>query len=380
MRRSRRIGSTGSNRFLRIVRWFLAGLAVLLVAFTVTLALPVEEWRTGEQSSEPLPVVAPASMPPAARRVWIDTDAACGAGTRVDPDDCLALIYLAGRDDIEVAGISSVFGNASLDTTDWTARELSRLLAKPGKPPVAVHRGAAGPAASQAGATDAERGLTQALSAGRLTILALGPLTNLAAVLSERPDLRGNVERIVAVMGRRPGHIFHPSEGSGIGSLFGHGPVFRDFNVAMDPAAVASVLAAGVPLAFVPYEAARDVEITDADLEHLAARGPAGRWVSDRSWSWLAYWKDDIGRAGFYPFDLLAAVFTVEPQRFACAAAKAVLAEDETLIFPFDRSPALMVEARDASPADGIVPPVLYCHSARALVGGGGRSSSGAAQ
>lgn len=354
-------------------------MAVLLAAFAVTLALPVEEWRTGEQSSEPMPVVAPASMPPAARRVWVDTDAACGAGTRVDPDDCLALIYLSDQENIEIAGISSVFGNASLDTTDWTARELSRLLAKPGKPPVAVHRGAAGPAAAHADATDAQRGLIQALSAGRLTILALGPLTNLAAVLSARPDLRGNVERIVAVMGRRPGHIFHPSEGNGLGFLFGHGPVFRDFNVAMDPGAVASVLAAGVPLAFVPYEAARSVEITDADLERLAARGPAGRWVSERSRSWLAYWKDDIGRAGFYPFDLLAAVFAVEPQRFGCAAAKAILGEDETLIFPFDRSPALMVEARDAETANGIAPPVLYCHRARTLLVGG-RPGSGAAQ
>jgi inosine-uridine nucleoside N-ribohydrolase len=355
----------------RILRWLLAGVAVLLVLFAVTLALPVEEWRTGEQPSVPMPAVAPASMPEAAHRLWIDTDAACGAGAKVDPDDCLALLYLAGRKDIEIAGVSSVFGNASLETTDWTAHELARRLAQQGKAPLAVRRGAAGPMeASKGAATDAERGLTAALSAGPLTILALGPLTNLAAVLSARPDLRPNVERIVAVMGRRPGHIFHPSEGNGLGILFGHGPVFRDFNVAMDARAVAAVLAARVPLVLVPYEAARDIEIAGPDLERLADRGPAGRWVADRSWAWLAYWQDDIGRAGFYPFDLLAAVFAVEPQRFACAAVKATLGKDGSLIFPFNRSPALMVEAIGKNAPGGASPPVLYCHSSRALFAG----------
>jgi hypothetical protein len=61
-------------------------------------------------------------------------------------------------------------------------------------------------------------------------VVALGPLTNLAAVLDARPELRSRVARVVAVMGRRPGHVFHPAEGAGGGLLFGHGPVFRDFN------------------------------------------------------------------------------------------------------------------------------------------------------
>ena len=42
------------------------------------------------------------------------------------------------------------------------------------------------------------------------------------------------VVRLVSVMGRRPGHIFHPSEGEGDGILFGHGPVFRDLNFDLD--------------------------------------------------------------------------------------------------------------------------------------------------
>lgn len=50
--------------------------------------------------------------------------------------------------------------------------------------------------------------------------------------------------RVVAVMGRRPGHRFHPSQNVATGAmLFGHGPVFGDLNAVLDPKAVSDVLA-----------------------------------------------------------------------------------------------------------------------------------------
>lgn len=59
---------------------------------------------------------------------------------------------------------------------------------------------------SQGGAsTPAERALREALADGPLSIVALGPLTNIAAALRDRLELQANVKRIVAVMGRRPG-------------------------------------------------------------------------------------------------------------------------------------------------------------------------------
>ena len=54
----------------------------------------------------------PAVAPPG--RIWIDTDAACGATTRTDPDDCLAILWLAERG-VDIIGISTSFGNAPGD-------------------------------------------------------------------------------------------------------------------------------------------------------------------------------------------------------------------------------------------------------------------------
>ena len=244
----------------------IAGSLTGVVVLATVLTAPTAEWRNGERFDNRFsdrPEVA-LSGPPA--RIWIDTDAACGAGKRVDPDDCLAILHLANGP--EIAGISTVFGNAPLEITDATTRRLAHGLGEG----LNVHRGAAEPL-PDAPPTAAAHALAEALEAGPLTIVTLGPLTNIAAALDARPDLRANVDRIVAVMGRRRGHVFHPSEGNGLGILLGHGPVFRDFNVAQDPKAVATVLAMDVPLVLVPYEAARRIEIDAASLRRLARFG-----------------------------------------------------------------------------------------------------------
>jgi inosine-uridine nucleoside N-ribohydrolase len=342
---------------LRGVSLYLAGsfFVVVVLLIAAKLAMPVREWRTGEYWPQPLPSLDPAAMPPAADRIWIDTDAACGAGATIDPDDCLAILHLAGRTDIAIAGMSSVSGNAELAVTDRTARKLADLIARQAGRVIPVHRGGQEAVAALAGA----------LADGPLTIVALGPLSNVAMVLETYLDLHANIERIVAVMGRRPGHVFHPSEGNGRGMLLGHGPIFRDFNVAMDPDAVRAVLSSEVSIVLVPYEAAREVEVDGADLRQISEGGPANRWVADRSRAWLAYWNEDIGRSGFYPFDLLAAAFVVAPQRFACAAVSAAVGRDEAASFPFSRARALLVETEHARVTKGESPGVLYCHGLR---------------
>jgi inosine-uridine nucleoside N-ribohydrolase len=298
------------------------------------------------------------------RRLWIDTDAACGSGRRTDPDDCFAIALLAHASDLRIIGISTVFGNASRDVVERTTVKLAaRLSAEIGRP-LPVHSGSARPLAEVAASprTPAHEALTAALEQGPLTVVALGPLTNLAAVLRERPALRSRVARLVAVMGRRPGHIFPPAAGANAGILFGHGPVFRDFNFVMDGRAAAQIVALNLPTSLVPYDAARGIEITAGDLRRLAESGGTPSWLVDRARPWLDYWHDDIGRQGFYPFDLLAAAYVVEPHQFRCAPVDLWVGEDAALFVPFWRPTALLVgqgDARFGRPRAG--GSALYC-------------------
>lgn len=332
----------------------------LLALVLASFALPVETWRTGELPAPPLDVVPggpEVRLPP---RVWIDTDTACGTGERNDPDDCFALLLIARTPGIEVVGVSTVFGNAPLADTDAVARDLLTRLRGAGAAVPPVHTGASGPMGERrdAGETPGARALRHAMDEGPLTIVALGPLTNLAEALRGAGPLAGH--RLVAVMGRRPGHLFHPAEGEGDGVLFGHGPVFSDFNFAQDPEAVRRVMATGLPATLVPYEAGRSVTITADDLARLEA-SPESAWVAERAGDWLGFWDEMVGIGGFYPFDLAAAVYVADPAALDCAAAHASVARDEKLLL-FPRHPLALLVGPEAQAGTR---PVIYCTGIR---------------
>jgi purine nucleosidase len=159
-------------------------------------------------------------------------------------------------------------------------------------------------------------------------------------------------------MGRRPGHLFHPAEGANGATLFGHGPVFRDLNFVLDPEAAARIVRMGVPLVLVPYDAARHVELRDADLQRMHAQGGAAAWVAERARGWLEHWRVDIGRSGFYPFDALAAAFALRPDLLDCARLPVRIGADARFMWPFDRAPALLVGPELNAQANGSA---LYC-------------------
>lgn len=143
--------------------------------------------------------------------------------------------------------------------------------------------------------------------------------------------------------------------------LLGHGPVFRDFNFEQDRRAVAEILALDVPITFVPYDAARHVEVTAADLERLGSRGGAAAWVAARSRAWLRFWNEDMGRAGFYPFDLLAAVYLIAPARFRCARVEAAIAKDPLILVPWRDNALIVTQRRDELAGAARMRPALYC-------------------
>jgi purine nucleosidase len=341
----------------RLIRWTVLSALAAVGLFLLTLAIPLPAWRTGRMPLPPMELVEGGPPVEIASRVWVDTDAACGAGARTDPDDCFALALLAHEPRLQIAGISTVFGNAPLEATDRTARSLTGLLGDADGRALPVHAGASAPSAGAD--SPAVRALQQALADGPLTIVALGPLTNIAAALEHRPDLRRTVVRLIAVMGRRPGHIFHPAEGHRSPMLFGHGPVFRDLNFTEDPEAAKRVLAMRLPLTLIPYDAARGMILSGADLDSLGRSGPALRWIVAQAQGWLEFWRSQIGTDGFAPFDMLAAAYALEPRLFNCAPTHASVGPDRLLWHDWFYRPDALLVGSGAPP--GVGADVVYC-------------------
>lgn len=285
------------------------------------------------------------------KRVWVDADVACGVSGRIDPDDCFALVYLQSRSDIEIVGVSTVFGNAPLEQTDRVAREIVAGA-------VPVYRGAASPGAVSR--TPASKALAQALEDGPLTLLALGPLTNLDSTFALYPALVSRVEELIAVMGKREGHLFHPSEGSAGAAFFGHGPVFTDFNFVQDPDAARAVMALSLSVTLVPYEAARQVTLTGEDMRALAQRGGIAGELASLSEGWLAFWRDMVGIDGFYPFDLVAAAYVSNPEALTCRRTGVRIGADRRAYGPLPGPQSLMVGGL-AGARGGVLGEVRYC-------------------
>ena len=112
-------------------------------------------------------------------------------------------------------------------------------------------RGAATPNGLEDGGNlDAQAALRKSMQRGTPAVMALAPLINFAALLAKEPALASRITRVIAVMGRRLGHRFHPSENRATGPLlFGHEPIFRDLNATVPEASTTEVvLASGIPL------------------------------------------------------------------------------------------------------------------------------------
>lgn len=286
--------------------------------------------------------------------VWIDTDPAIGEAER-DVDDGLALVQAFHSPELDIKGVSVVFGNSPLERGFPIAR---RLVSRYGPAGLKVFRGAAN-ADDLSKDTDASRALAAALGRGPLTILALGPVTNVATVLSKRPELASRIVRIIAVAGRRPGQRFT----TGSANRRGH----RDFNFELDPRGFQVLLDANVEIVLAPFEISSKIWIDGADLDRLAAsRSAAARALVPPSRAWRSMWQRLFGVDGFNPFDTLAVAYAVSPAGFSCEKLNAridTLADDETEAgvqgTKVDRKPYLLASNTFAG-----APAVTYCATA----------------
>jgi pyrimidine-specific ribonucleoside hydrolase len=198
-----------------------------------------------------------------------------------------------------------VFGNAPLEEAFPIGQRLVRDF---GPRHLPVYRGASS-AQERGKETDASRALAQALAHEHLTILVIGPATNIATVIEKHPELSKQINQIIAVAGRRPHQRFLASPNA---------RPFRDFNFEMDPEAFRVLLDSSVPLVLVPWEISSKVWVRASDLERMRASNGSLRWVIDAASDWLAHWKKDYDVDGFNPFDTLAVGYARAPSSFSC--------------------------------------------------------------
>ena len=112
-------------------------------------------------------------------------------------DDGVTLIMALRQPSIEIVGISLI---TVIDYGEEVTHKFLNWYNKTGKD-IPVYKGS--DLANDVGVeNDATRALTAALEKEKLTILAIGPVTNVATVLKHRPDLASQIEEIVFCLGQ----------------------------------------------------------------------------------------------------------------------------------------------------------------------------------
>ena len=240
------------------------------------------------------------------RTVWIDTDTSVAPGGH-ELDDGLALVQAFNSPELDVRGVSAVFGNAPLADTYPIAQEVVRRFGSAG---LEVHEGAA--ASDQLGEeTPATRAMAEALRRERLTLMAIGPVTNVATLLMNHAELTSQIEEVIAVAGRRPGQRFTVGDRAGA-------RVLRDLNFELDADGFQVLLDADVPIVLAPFEISSKVLFTRDDAARFSSGPDTLQWFVQPVNDWLDLWERQFGVAGFHPFDTLAVAYLTSSEWVRC--------------------------------------------------------------
>jgi purine nucleosidase len=212
-----------------------------------------------------------------------------------DIDDGFALALAHADPEVQIDMITTVNGNTDVESATVLTLELLQRL---GRLDIPVYKGAAAPFTHPERVREAPRevienygiGLEPAsgyaaaeiarhvmANPGEITIVAIGPLTNVAAALLIEPQLAQNVKEIVIM-----GGVF-------LGTM-----AYRDmpgeFNVWVDPEAAAAVLRCGAKLRWVGLDVTLKVRLTRDHAQRMsAAPGAFGALAGDSTLGWIDF-------------------------------------------------------------------------------------------
>jgi purine nucleosidase len=263
-----------------VLRWSLLSLA-LWGALLVPAA----------QAAEPIPVI-------------LDTD----IGT--DIDDAYALIGLVRRPELQLLGVTTVSSDAVA-----RAKLAAKLLATLGERGrrIPVYAGISTPtqymkqvewAAGYRAPNIHETGGVEFMRReverrpGKVTLIAVGELTNVAALLERSPHIAPKI-RAIALMGGSVKRGYAPGS-----------PPEPEWNIRSNAAAARTVFRSGVPLIVAPLDSTADLKLTpDLRVRIFTSGTPTHDALGalDQIWRYTNHWKGDVPTLfDVLPVDLVA--------------------------------------------------------------------------
>jgi inosine-uridine nucleoside N-ribohydrolase len=234
-------------------------------------------------------------------------------------DDAIALLLALASPELELLGVTTTYGNQTLEKTTMNALRVLELV---GRTDVPVAAGAAHPLERElvvASHVHGESGLegpampdvsTEPVDAdaselilssveragAALTLVATGPLTNVAGYLARHGG--AGIDRIVLMGGAIAEGNFTPA---------------AEFNVWCDPEAAAAVLASGVDVTLLGLDVTHQALLGPEIEARLRATGRVGAFVADLNTFFTNYHRETYGWDGAPIHDAVAVAHVIRP-------------------------------------------------------------------
>ncbi len=249
------------------------------------------------------------------RPIIIDTDPGI--------DDALAIFLACASPELEIRAVTTVAGNVGINRT---TRNASALVALAGKANTPVFRGAEkplagtwttiedihgqngigdatipdGPNGSRGPAVEALIDILSTAQPDSQTVVLLGPQTNLALALEQKPDIVRAIKEIVVMAGS-----LDPEKGNSTR--------YAEFNVHVDPQAAHRVLACGRPMVWAPLEVARQASVDRMWIDLLRT---IDRPCCTASADMLEFYLQSFDKPAAALYDPLAVMWLIAPNLF----------------------------------------------------------------
>lgn len=241
-------------------------------------------------------------------------------------DDAFAIVFGCGHPGIALRGLTTVAGNVSLDLATANALSVCEFIGHPEVPvaagcplpllrPFDGARGVHGDSGLGRAELPAPRGrptgvhavdyLIESISAapGEITLVATGPLTNVALALRRHPPLASQVADFI-IMGGSAGR--------------GNVTPAAEFNIFCDPEAAAVVFGAGWQVTMAGLDVTRQARATPEVCERLARLGALGTELLLPGLE--GYSSEAVG--GQPVHDICALALVAAPELFLCEPAR----------------------------------------------------------
>ncbi len=242
-------------------------------------------------------------------------------------DDAAAIMLALASPELEVLGITTVAGNVPLDLTSRNARIVCELC---GRPDLAVFAGADRPLSGPMTTAEHAHGqsgldgpdlapptmplqpghavdfIVETLTAaptGTVTLVAIGPLTNVALAVRKAPEAIRRARQVV-LMG---------------GGYFAQGNITpaAEFNFYADPEAAADVFRAGVPIVMMPLDVTHQALATPDRIARIRALGgKAAAALADMLSFYGRFNAEKYGRDGGPLHDPTTIAWLLKPDLF----------------------------------------------------------------